>query len=63
MRDTPKQRAARLRGELAALLKCRIETTRDRSECHRRLDKTLDRIERLARTGPDPASVTIKVPE
>ena len=58
-RDLPKQRGHHMRGQLADLLRCRVERTEDRAECHRRLDRLLDRIERLERTGPDPASLVI----
>ncbi|HUX01716.1 MAG TPA: hypothetical protein VMY35_12130 [Phycisphaerae bacterium] len=51
-RETPRQRAARTRGELAEILRCRIELLYDRKAAHARLDKLLDRLERVEREHP-----------
>jgi len=57
---TPHQKASSLRGKLADALRCRIENTDDRKDCHLRLDALLDYIEKLESSSKDkPISTTV----
>lgn len=63
-KETPRQSAARQFGELAALLRCTVETVaHNRAKAHEKLDVLLDRLHRMSKTGPDTGVtvVTIKL--
>ena len=57
MKQTPRQRATTMRGDLAAALGCRIENLDERHEAHSRLDLMLDRIERMEQNRPATAPI------